>query len=357
MTASKSLPLPMLLLVAAFAPGVGACSQARASDDNAERASVQRRMKAFIGQDIESWLGASRDLAQAAPVSAGRGWDATLDKNAIAEMKKHWAKARWAYERIEGAIAPMFPESDTATDARYDDFLLVIGPVGDPNAFDDAGVVGAHAIERILWADSAPPEVVAFEKGLPGYRPARFPATEPEAKGFKEQLAYRFVADVQKLNAEFKPLTLDLAFAFRGLIDLAAEQVEKVDRAATGQEESRYAESTLRDLRANREGCLFAYRIFRPWLLTKPSGKDMDRAVLNAFSRLETAYAGIPGDAMPRPPRTWSSVQTTPEDLNTPFGRLFTLVKRESDDKVSGSLRASLVLVAEALGLPEVVIR
>src|SRR5687767_12720954 len=127
MTASKSLSVPMLLLVAVVAPAVGACSQARGGDDEVERSNVQRGMKTFIRQDIESWLGASRDLAQAAPVSAGRGWDATLDKNGIAEMKRHWAKARWAYERIEGAIAPMFPESDTATDARYDDFLLVIG--------------------------------------------------------------------------------------------------------------------------------------------------------------------------------------------------------------------------------------
>ena len=80
----------------------------------------------------------------------------------------------------------------------------------------------------------------------------------------------------------------------------------------------------------------------------------MDRAVIAAFGRLDKAYSAIPGDAIPRPPKTWSSVQTTPSDLATPFGRLFTLVKRESDEKVQGSLRASLGAVAETLGLPEV---
>jgi iron uptake system component EfeO len=333
------------------------CSQARAGDDDRERAAVQREMKKFIGEELETWLAASRDLQDAAPLPDGRGWDKALDADAISAMKEDWERARSAYERIEGAIAPMFPESDTATDARYDDFLLTIGPVGDGNAFDGQGVIGAHALERILWADSIPSEVVTFERGLPGYGPAKFPATAQEAKAFKHELAARFVSDIQKLESEFKPLTLDLAFAFRGLIDLAAEQVEKVDRAATGQEESRYAQATMRDLRANREGCLFAYKIFQPWLFTRSRGAEVDRAVLSAFARLERGYAAVPGNAVPRPPKTWSSVQTTREDLATPFGRLYTLVKRESDENVPGSLRASLVKVAEELGLPPAVTR
>ncbi|HEX6278045.1 MAG TPA: imelysin family protein, partial [Polyangiaceae bacterium] len=247
--------------------------------------------------------------------------------------------------------------SDTATDARYDDFLMTLGAAGDPNAFDDRGVVGMHAVERVLWADVMPPEVATFERGIPGYRAARFPENAVEALDFKQKLAGRLVLDVEKLEREFSPLALDVAFAFRGLVDLAAEQVEKVDRAATGQEESRYAQATLRDLRANREGCLLAYRLFRPWLLKRPRGGEIDRQVLAAFARLERAYAAVPGDALPRPPRTWSSVQTTAEDVATPFGELFVVVKRESDEKVPGSLRASLGAVAEALALPEVATR
>jgi iron uptake system component EfeO len=333
------------------------CSQIKSGDDERERSTVQRQMKTLIGEEIETWLSASRDLADAAPLPLGRGWDVARDAQAISAMKEDWERARSAYERIEGAIAPMFPESDTATDARYDDFLLKLGALGDANAFDEKGVVGAHAIERVLWADSAPAEVVAFERGLPGYRPAAFPATEDEARTFKYGLANRLVEDIRKLEAEFEPLTLDLAFAFRGLVDLAAEQVEKVDRAATGEEESRYAQATMRDLRANREGCLLAYKVFQPWLLTRTRGPEIDRAVLAAFARLERGYAAVSGNAVPRPPKTWSSVQTTAGDLNTPFGRLYTLVKRESDENVAGSLRASLAEVADVLGLPPAVTR
>ena len=230
----KKTSLGMVPLFLSFALACSACSQARTGEDERERSNIQQGVKKFIGDELRGWLQASRELAEHAPLPADRGWDAALDKDAIQSMKKDWEKARWAYERIEGAIAPMFPESDTATDARYDDFLGVLGSVGDPNPFDDKGVVGAHALERIVWADSTPEEVITFEKGLPGYRPARFPANAAEAKSFKQELAQRFVLDIQKLDAEFQPLTLDLAFAFRGLIDLAAEQVEKVDRAATG---------------------------------------------------------------------------------------------------------------------------
>jgi iron uptake system component EfeO len=350
-------PSPVTRIAFCLALLLLGCSETRGGAEERERAGVERLIKRFIREEIETWLAASRDLAEAAPLPKGRGWDAARDGESLASMKRHWGRARYAYERIEGAMAPMFPESDVATDARYDDFLLTIGPGGDTNAFDDQGVVGTHAVERILWADSAPPEVVKFERGIPGYRPAEFPPTEADARAFKLSLAHRLVSDIEKLRAEFEPLSLDLAFAFRGTIDLAAEQIEKVDRAATGQEESRYAQATMRDLRANREGCLRAYETFRPWLLSKKNGLAVDGGVMTAFARLERAYAEVPGDAIPRPPATWSSVQTTREDLATPFGRLFTTVKRESDESVPGSLKKSLLEVAGVLELPLVVLK
>jgi iron uptake system component EfeO len=270
-------------------------------------------------------------------------------------MKKAWVRARVAYEHIEGAMAPMFPESDMATDARYEDFLLKLGAVGDPTPFDGEGVIGSHGIERVLWADSIPEDVVRFEQGLPGYRPAAFPATEAEARAFKDELAARMVSDVEKLKRDFEPLVLDLSFAFRGVIDLAVEQVEKVDKAATGQDESRYAQTTMADLRANREGCLAAYQVFRPWLLEKSGGDAVDRDVMAAFERLETAYAKVSGDAIPKPPARWSGLDPGAKELKTPFGELFSAVRREADDKVSGSLHASLLAVAQKLELPEIV--
>jgi iron uptake system component EfeO len=339
--------------VAALCTALGsACNR---GPEPQQRARVAQETKRLLAAKIDEWLVASKELRSAAPTPEGRGWDAQQDAATINAMKAAWQRARVAYEHIEGAIAPMFPESDMATDARYEDFLLKIGPGGDRIPFDGEGVIGSHGIERVLWADSTPEDVVRFEKGLPGYRPAAFPATETEARDFKDKLAARMVSDIEKLKKDFEPLELDLSFAFNGLIDLAVEQVEKVDKAATGQDESRYAQLTMVDLRANREGCLRAYQVFRPWVQAQPDGKAVDAKVMAAFARLEAAYAKVDGDAIPKPPTRWSGLDPAPADLETPFGELFAAVRREADDKVADSLHASLLAVAEKLELPEIV--
>jgi len=325
-------------------------------DDQAQQARIERSMKVWLALGLKAFRGAASDLQQSAPTPSGRGWSALDDAEAISQMKEAWGRARQAYELIEGAVAPLFPDSDTATDARYDDFMAALGPAGDPEPFDDRGVVGVHAIERVLWADTVPRETVQFECRLPGYRAAAFPATEAEARDFKHKLAGKLVTDIEELEQQLEPVELDIAFAFRGLIDLTNEQIEKVDRAATGREESRYAQTTLRDLRANREGCLAAYRLFQPWLVARER-TDLDAQVLAGFGRLAQAYDSIPGAAIPRPPDSWSSLAPKPEHSSTRFGRLFSVVRRETDDKQPGSLSSNLMRVADALGLPKAVLR
>jgi iron uptake system component EfeO len=337
----------------ALSPATWGCGKA---DEGAQKVRVEKEMKQWLLLKIRDFRAAAEDLQKAAPVTAGRGWDQQADAAAIVAMKDAWGRAREAYELVEGAIAPLFPESDTATDARYDDFLTTLGAAGDPRPFDAEGIVGVHAIERILWADSIPAETIEFEKGVPGYRPAAFPATEAEARAFKEELCAKLVRDVAALEEQLAPLELDIAFAFRGLIDLTSEQLEKVDRASTGREESRYAQSTLRDLRANREGCLAAYKIFQPWLLAR-GGAELDAKVLAAFERLKVSYDALPGAALPRPPRGWSTLDPKPEHAATPFGKLFQVVSRETDDAQAGSLSSSLMSVADTLGLPKAVLR
>lgn len=327
-----------------------------AVDDRAQQARVERSMKAWLVSELSHFREAAAELQRAAPTPEGRGWSATQDAEAIQQMKEAWGRARQAYELIEGAIAPLFPDSDTATDARYDDFMAALGATGDPDPFDDRGVVGVHAIERVLWADAVPRETVAFESRLPGYRAAAFPATEAEARSFKDKLAAKLVADIEQLERQLSPVDLDIAFAFRGLIDLTNEQLEKVDRAATGREESRYAQTTLRDLRANREGCLAAYRLFQPWL-TARGRSELDAQVMAGFTRLARAYDATPGAAIPRPPDAWSSLSPKPEHASTPFGKLFSVVRRETDDQQAGSLSHGLMGVADALGLPKAVLR
>ncbi|HEY0463523.1 MAG TPA: imelysin family protein, partial [Polyangiaceae bacterium] len=283
-------------------------------------------------------------------------WNTSQDAQAVLAMKEAWTRGRVAYELVEGALAPLFPQSDLATDARYDDALATLGDAGDPDLFDAEGVTGMHAIERILWADRVPGDVLAFEKALPGYRPAAQPSNESEARAFKEQLTHKLVLDVVALKAQLAPVELDIAFVFRGLMDLTREQLEKVDRAATGREESRYAQTTLRDLRANREGCLAAYKLFQPWLLARDQ-PALDSKVLAGFERLRVAYDALPGDALPRPPAGWSSLEPRPEHASTPFGKLFLIVRHETDDADPGSLSGSLMAVADALSLPKAVLR
>jgi iron uptake system component EfeO len=333
-----------------------ALSACEKSGDDAQRARVELGMKQQLTEQVEVLQAAVEELERIAPTPSDRGWSATEDGPAIASMMDAWTRGRVAYELIEGALAPLFPQSDLATDARYDDILGKLGNDGDPNAFDAQGVIGMHAIERILWAERIPVEVLAFEKGLPGYRPARAPNTEAEARAFKEQLLHQLSADVSALKAQLAPLELDIAFVFRGLIDLTREQLEKVDRAATGREESRYAQTTLRDLRANRDGCLRAYRLFQPWLLAH-DGQLLDAKVLAGYERLRLAYDALPGEALPRPPAGWSSIDPLPQQLATSFGKLFAIVRRETDDSDPNSLAGSMMAVADALSLPKAVLR
>ncbi len=52
-------------------------------------------------------------------------------------------------------------------------------------------------------------------------------------------------------------------------------------------------------------------------------------------------------------PDLWSSEDPTSAQLETPFGQLFSLVQRESDDTVEGSLVRSMGEAADLLGIPE----
>ena len=343
---------PRALTLIAVASALAACGKG----DDAQRARVELGMKEQLETQVTAFRKAAEELELAAPRPQGRGWDMSQDAQAVTAMKEAWTRGRVAYELVEGALAPLFPQSDIATDARYDDALATLGDAGDPDPFDAEGVTGMHAIERILWADRVPPDVLAFEKALPGYRPAARPSSEAEARAFKSRLAHRLVTDVAALEAQLAPIELDIAFVFRGLMDLTREQLEKVDRAATGREESRYAQTTLRDLRANRAGCLAAYQLFQPWLLARDK-RALDARVLAGFERLRVAYDALPGDALPRPPAGWSSLDPRPEHAGTPFGNLFTIVQRETDDANDASLSASLMAVADALSLPKAVLR
>jgi iron uptake system component EfeO len=251
-------------------------------------------------------------------------------------------QARDAYEHVEGATAPIFTDLDVAIDERYDGFLADLGP--DDDLFDDQGVTGLHAIERILYAPTTPAGVVAFEVTLPGYVKAAWPATEQEAASFKNVLCQRLVDDTRSLLDKWTPARIDVSGAFDGLIGLVDEQQEKVNKAATNEEESRYSQRTMADLRANLGGTTAIYGLFREWLKSKPAGADgvsgveVDAAITKGLGDLATLYGTVPGDAIPEPPTMWSAENPKPADLETPFGKLYSAIHAAVNPAKSDSI-------------------
>jgi iron uptake system component EfeO len=307
-------------------------------------------VKTFVQKNLDGLAVSAQSLCDAAPVTTGRGWNAQMDRTAIESMKAAWKKARPEYERVEGAIAVLFPETDAAIDERYEGFLE---GATDMNLFDDEVVTGNHAIERILWSDSTPQRVIDFEKSLGAkYVAARFPSTEQEARDFKEKLCARWARETKQMAKDFSPLALDSASAFRGVIGSMQEQVEKVEKAATGEEESRYAQFTLADMKANLEGAKMTYAAFKPWVVAQGASAQ-DAKIEAAFAEVQAEYAKTPGDALPMVPATWSSVSPSMADLATPFGKLFTVVQKAADDKTAGTLASEMGVAADTMGIPQ----
>jgi iron uptake system component EfeO len=264
---------------------------------------------------------ATVDLQLAAPTHQGRGWDARQDAAAIESMKSAWIRARGAYEHVEGAVSQQNPDLDFALDARYDQYLARTGP--DSSLFDDQGVTGMDAVERILWSDTSPASTLAYEKTLVGYVPAAFPATEQEAADFKNRLCAKLASDSMALEQAWSAQTIDLVQAFAGLVALIKEQQDEVDRAAQGAEESRYSQRTMEDLRANVDGTQAIYGLFRPWITSKPGGGDSDAKIESGIDQVQALYGAVPGSAVPPVPPSWSAQSPSPQDLQSTYGQLY----------------------------------
>lgn len=347
------------------------CSSSGAMTDTQYQSAVVSGMRTSFITDLQNLVTYSQALQTAAPTPADRGWDATQDATAIAAMKAAWTGCRAAYEHIEGATAPIFPDIDATIDSRYDDFLASL-PGGDSYLFDDQGVTGMHAVERILYSDVTPARVVAYESTLTGYVASAFPGTAQEASDFKTLLVSKQIADAQLLHDQWEAAkNYDLGAAFQGLVSLMNEQREKVDKASTDQEESRYSQTTMTDIRDNLAGTERVYGLFQPWIQSKPAptpdggasgdagapqdGKALDAAIEAGFAKLQALYDGVTGDGIPQPPSTWSSVNPTATDLATPFGVLYSGVQAAVDPNEPGSIVAEMNAAAVLLGFPQFV--
>lgn len=336
-------------LMAACAGSSGATSSSSSSSSGGT-VTPTLAIKAHISTQLDALHAAALAIQAAAPAPDANGWNATDDAAAVAAMRARWKDARVAYERVEGAIAVLFPEYDASTDERYDGF---ISEAPDTNLFDGQGATGVHALERILWAGEHPAAVVAFESSLPNYEAAAFPSSLEQATQFKTGLCQRLVDDTAAMKDAFAPLALEPETAFRGVVGSIIEQHEKVNLASTAEDESRYAQHTMADMRANLQGGESTFEAFRTVLSARPNGPALVEKVDAAFARINGGYAAVTGEAIPPLPEGWNASAPTPAMLDTPYGRLFNLLATEVDPAHEGSLVHSMDAAAVALDIPQ----
>jgi iron uptake system component EfeO len=336
-----------LTLVLLLATSLPACRNdndlllADATND-ANAAALTKQLLAGHAADLHA---AATTLCAAAPAT---GWTSANAAANVSAMKAAWKDARRAYQGLEGAADGLFPDLDAAIDTRYDD-ELALGP--DPDLFDGRGFVGLHAIERILWSDAIPKGVTDFESLLPGYQRAAFPATDAEAAEFRSGLCAQLVADTSALASKVSGLAIDSPTSYQGAVNLVAMQIVKLQEAGAGKDESRYANATLADMRADVAAAASTHAAFRNWLATKTGGAAADAAAAAGFERVQQAYASVSGDGLPAAPVDWSSIAPTSAMQTTPFGGLFESIGVECDATRDGSLAHALGNVVTLLGL------
>lgn len=333
------------VLLALVSPSFGACKSDPAETPE-EHATLE--VKDYIAAELEALHASAQKIQDAAPEPDSDGWNSKDDAAAVKKVRDAWSDTRDRYEHIEGAIAVLFPDLDVSTDARYDDFITM---APDTDLFDGDGVTGMHAIERILWAGEHPARVVAFESKLDGYVAAAFPKNKKEADEFKNELAQRLIDDTAEMVDEFEPVALDPRAAFRGVIGSMQEQVEKVLLAATAEDESRYAQRTLDDMRANLAGGRAVYAAFRPWV-QKDAGDDLDTEIDKGFAKIKTAYDGYDGAAIPEVPESFDPDNPSAADLKTGYGKLWSLLDEQTDTKDKLSLVSHMLKAADAMKIP-----
>ncbi|MDP2345197.1 MAG: imelysin family protein [Deltaproteobacteria bacterium] len=326
-------------------------------EDDDGSADARLRVKNYINGELTLLNDSAAALQSFAPDGDANGWNPADDLQAVLTMKGQWKNARLSYERVEGAIAVLFPGLDASTDERWDGF---IGEAADANLFDDDGVTGVHGVERILFADQVPANVLTFEQGVgDGFVPSRFtapafPANLAESTDFKTKLVQRLVDDTATMKEEFLDVDLALEAAFRGVLGSMEEQAEKVNLAGTGEDESRYAQHTLADMRANLEGGLEIYEAFDKMFEAKGAqGEALHEEIHEAFERVKAQYDGIAGDAIPAVPATWNPDAPSVEDQASEYGALFLFLADETDFENPASFVSLFREGAELLEIPE----
>lgn len=319
-------------------------SQAEAPSPTSEPVAPHARATIEVDRYVD---GEARALLHAGEALCAEGID-------LGERRARWRDARLHYERIEGAIAVLFPETDADVDDRYE-HVAELRADGDP--FDGEGFVGMHAIERVLFgpevfAREPPSEVARFESALIHFAPPVALDDTTRAR-FESGLCARLVRDLRGMEETLDPVALDPSTAWRGVLGSIEEQAEKVRLGTTGQSESRYAGHTLADMRGNLEGGRAVLEAFATEIEGLPEGPERLRRLREGFARLDEAYRASPGDDLPAVPPGFDPDRPRAEDRDTPYGRLFVLLGHESDPEAHQSLAYEIRATGRAMGIAE----
>lgn len=316
--------------------------------DEAREEQALSAAKALIQSRFDDFAAAATVLRDAAPDPDHDGWNADDDAVAVTAMRAAWLKARAAYTTVEVPASTLFPELHGRLDSDYDD--LIVGGA-DPFLFDDHGVVGLQAVERILWSDVVPAHVIAHESSLPNNFSAAFPHDANEAKQLKIKLLGRLVTDAEALRDGFRAADIDAASAYSITTVSLQEQLGQLEEAGKGEAKSRYAGVSLANLRVDLAATQAVYAVFRPWILGKSGGAHTDGEVAGGFARLKATYDSAPGDELPLPPLGWQAADPSAELLATPFGRLFAAARDEAEPSTDGTLCFEMLEGAGLLGV------
>jgi iron uptake system component EfeO len=136
------------------------------------------------------------------------------------------------------------------------------------------------------------------------------------------------------------------------MIGSMKEQSEKTTLASSGEDESRYAQRTLADMRANLAGAVAVYDAFKPWI-DSAAGTASDKEIAAGFKDVTVAYAAVDGSALPPVPDGFNPDHPTDDDLATPYGKLWKLLQVQTDMNSADSLVTKMSAAADSMGLPE----
>jgi hypothetical protein len=304
--------------------------------------------KALFQSRFDAFAAAAEALRDAAPAPDADGWNARDDAAAVASMRSAWLKARAAYTSVEVLASTLYPELHGRLDTDYDD---LIADSADSFSFDEHGVMGLQAVERILWSDAIPGHVIDHEAPLEHYTSADFPRNQHEAEELKDELLAHLEADAEALRDAFRAAPLDANMAYSTTTLSMQEQLGQLEEAGKGEGKSRYAGVSLENLRGDIAATEATYAVFRPWILAKSTGAHTDEEVAKGFARLHAAFAESAGDDLPLPPAGWPTSDPSGEMLATPFGLLFAASRDAADPSADGTLCFELIEAAGLLGV------